>query len=78
MKTENLLYLSSQQALADLATFITSMTDSMSLQGAKWIAFGGSYPGALAAWIRLKYPHLIHASIATSAPIKAQLNFPGE
>ena len=78
MAVENLLYLSSEQALADLASFITHMSDQMSLQGAKWIAFGGSYPGALAAWIRLKYPHLIHASVATSAPIKAQLNFPGQ
>ena len=45
MSTENLIYLSSEQALADLANFRISMTESMKLQGRKWIAFGGSYPG---------------------------------
>ena len=38
-------YLSSEQALEDLANFITQMNVQMKLQGAKWIAFGGSYPG---------------------------------
>ena len=27
----------------------------------------------LAAWARLKYPHLIHASVASSAPVRAEL-----
>ena len=45
MSTENLVYLSSEQALADLAHFRVSMTELLKLQGRKWIAFGGSYPG---------------------------------
>lgn len=72
---ENLVYLSSEQALADLATFTVAMQEEHGLKENKWIAFGGSYPGSLAAWYRLKYPHLVHGSIATSAPVVAQINF---
>ena len=60
MTDESLQYLSSEQALADLADFRQAMVAKFNLnQNNKWIAFGGSYPGALAAWFRLKYPHLV-------------------
>lgn len=77
LSTENLRYLSSRQALADLAHFRTVMAETRGLVNRKWVAFGGSYPGSLAAWFRMKYPHLVHASVATSAPIHATVNFPG-
>lgn len=40
-----------------------------------WISIGGSYPGALSAWYRLKYPHLTIGAIASSAVILAIENF---
>lgn len=34
-----------------------------------------SYPGALSAWIKHKYPSLVFASIASSAPVQAKYYF---
>ncbi|XP_064089030.1 putative serine protease K12H4.7 [Macrobrachium nipponense] len=72
---ENLVYLSSEQALADLAEFTVKMQEELGLTDNKWVAFGGSYPGSLSVWYRLKYPHLVHASVATSAPLVARSDF---
>ncbi|KAG5189015.1 serine carboxypeptidase S28-domain-containing protein [Tribonema minus] len=77
MSTSNLKFLSSAQALADIARFVPAVRSEYGLApGAKVIAFGGSYPGSLSAWVRLKYPHLIDGSVASSAPVRAQLAFP--
>lgn len=77
LSTANLRYLSSKQALADFATFQQYISQKYGLTSAnKWISFGGSYSGALSAWFRQQYPNIITASIAASAPVQAQLNFP--
>ncbi|KAM8953164.1 putative serine protease K12H4.7 [Pelodytes ibericus] len=76
MRTDNLRYLSSRQALADLAHFQTVMAQELGLSNRKWVVFGGSYPGCLAAWYRIKYPHLAYAAVASSAPLNAVVNFP--
>nr|CAD7395996.1 unnamed protein product [Timema cristinae] len=76
MSVKSLRYLSSEQALADLAEFIEAMNDKYKLTSAtKWIVFGGSYPGSLAAWLRFKYPHLIHGAVSTSGPLLAKADF---
>ncbi|XP_050439494.1 putative serine protease K12H4.7 isoform X3 [Adelges cooleyi] len=74
--TANLVYLSSEQALADLAEFIVGMKAKYNIPPeSKWIAFGGSYPGSLAAWLRMKYPHLVHAAVSSSGPLLAKIDF---
>ena len=74
----NLKYLSSGQALADLAYFIEDKIVEYNLtSNNKWIVFGGSYAGAMAAWFRLKYPHLAYGAVASSGPVLAQVNFKG-
>ncbi|XP_029026804.1 thymus-specific serine protease isoform X2 [Betta splendens] len=76
LKTENLAGLSSQQALADLAEFSQYISQTYNLSHRNtWISFGGSYSGALSAWFRGKYPHLVYGAVASSAPVKAQLDF---
>jgi len=75
MNNTNIQYLSSFQALADLARFVENFTEYMSASDSELIAFGGSYPGNLAAWFRLKYPHLVKGSVASSAPVQAEVDF---
>jgi len=72
--TEELVWLSSRQGQNDLATFIDAMKMVHGFSG-PWIAFGGSYPGSMAAWVREKYPHLIQGSVSSSGPLLAKVNF---
>ncbi len=72
---EPLRWLSSRQALADLAAFHRHATAAYALAPAnRWVTFGGSYPGMLAGWARLLYPSLFFASISSSAPVIAKLD----
>lgn len=76
LSTGNLRFLTSEQALADLAEIRVQLAAQLSMSSAtRWVAFGGSYSGALAAWVRLKYPALFDGAVASSAPVLAKLNF---
>jgi serine protease 16 len=76
--TKNLRYLSSRQALEDLAHFVqTKQTSEQEDSPMPWVTFGGSYPGYMAANARIKHPHLIHAAVSNSAPLDLQVDFPG-
>ena len=78
LELASLRFLSSSQALGDIAHFHSHATEVFKLPSAtKWVAFGGSYPGMMAGWSRLKYPHLVHAAVASSAPVQASLEMPG-
>ncbi|KAL5726692.1 lysosomal Pro-Xaa carboxypeptidase [Ranunculus cassubicifolius] len=68
--TSTLGYLSSAQALADYATLIVDLKKNLTAEGSPVIVFGGSYGGMLAAWFRLKYPHIAVGALASSAPIR--------
>jgi pimeloyl-ACP methyl ester carboxylesterase len=74
MVGDNMRYLSSRQALEDLGKFISSMNVDYNLTG-PWISFGGSYPGSLSAWLRLKFPHLLTGAVSSSGPLNAKLDY---
>ncbi|GAB4833334.1 hypothetical protein Ancab_031578 [Ancistrocladus abbreviatus] len=67
-------YLSSTQALADYATLILNLKNNLTAAESPVVVFGGSYGGMLAAWFRLKYPHVAVGALASSSPI---LSFDG-
>ncbi|KAI3933305.1 hypothetical protein MKW98_006664 [Papaver atlanticum] len=62
-------YFSSSQALADYAEVIISLKKNLSADSSPVIVFGASYGGMLASWFRLKYPHIAHGALASSAPV---------
>ena len=75
MSSEALRHLSAEEALADAARFIQWWSESHTTLNSTWIAFGGSYSGQLASWLRLRYPRSVGGAVAYSAPILSQLDF---
>jgi lysosomal Pro-X carboxypeptidase len=59
-------YLNSDQVLFDYASIITRLKAS---ETTKVVVFGGSYGGMLAAFMRLKWPHIVDGALASSAPV---------
>ncbi|KAK5979165.1 Serine carboxypeptidase S28, partial [Trichostrongylus colubriformis] len=72
---ENLRFLSSRQAIEDIAEFIRGMNRKHSLGNASWITFGGSYSGALSLWFRQQHPELVVGAVGSSAPVQAEVDF---
>ncbi|XP_057981109.1 uncharacterized protein LOC131166533 [Malania oleifera] len=62
-------YFNSAQALADYAEVIRHLKQQLSADSSPVIVIGASYGGMLAAWFRLKYPHMALGALASSAPI---------
>ncbi|CAI0452733.1 unnamed protein product [Linum tenue] len=62
-------YMNSQQAIADYAEIISHTKEQFNAGDSPVIVVGESYGGMLAAWFRLKYPHLAIGALASSAPI---------
>jgi len=71
---DHLSYLSMDQAIEDLASFQRYAQTVLKLKG-RWISVGGSYPGELSAFYRMKHPELVSGALASSAPVFAKADF---
>ncbi|RMZ91807.1 hypothetical protein DV736_g990, partial [Chaetothyriales sp. CBS 134916] len=78
LSTENLRFLTTQQALADQAYFAANIKfpgledKDLTAPGTPYIAYGGSYAGGFVAFLRKVYPELTWGAISSSgvtAPI---------
>ena len=65
----NNTYLTVENTMMDYVELIKHVKTKYGAENKAVIAFGGSYGGMLAAWIRMKYPHVFQGSLAASAPI---------
>lgn len=69
MQKENLKYLTVDNVLMDYVGLIKMIKEQYGAGFKATIAFGGSYGGMLAAWMRMKHPSVVQGALAASAPI---------
>ena len=69
LKAGNNQFLTIDNTLMDYVELIKALKIKYGAEGKAVIAFGGSYGGMLAAWMRMKHPHVIQGALASSAPI---------
>lgn len=89
--TSSLQYLTIEQALSDLDTFIDTMNRVYfsNYSNIKWITFGGSYPGkklfsntplfigTLSAFFREAFPSRTIGAVSTSSAVHFQVDYYG-
>ncbi|KAF4636885.1 hypothetical protein G7Y89_g1202 [Cudoniella acicularis] len=74
-------YLTTEQALEDVAVFAKNFTlasqpnQNLRPSSVPWIMVGASYPGVRSAWMRLRNPEVIFASLSSSAPVQLTVDF---
>lgn len=78
LSTENLRFLTTQQALADEAYFAQNIAfpglekyGDLTSKTTAYLSYGGSYAGAFSAFLRVQYPEVFWGSISSSGVTKA-------
>ncbi|TQN69703.1 putative extracellular serine carboxypeptidase, partial [Colletotrichum shisoi] len=81
LSTENLRFLSTDQALADTAYFAKHISFpghedlNLTAPGTPYLAYGGSYAGAFAAFLRKLYPEVFWGGISSSGVTAAIVDY---
>lgn len=81
LTTENFRFLTTEQAMADQVYFAQHVVfpgmEGMNLTapGTPYIAYGGSYAGALVAFLRIQYPDVYWGAISSSGVTEAIYDF---
>ena len=81
LTTDNLRYLTLNQSIADLTHFASTVKlpfdphKTSVAAKAPWVLYGGSYAGALTAWVASVSPGTYWAYISTSGVVEAISNF---
>ncbi|GAM40201.1 hypothetical protein TCE0_038r12361 [Talaromyces pinophilus] len=79
--TESLRFLTTEQALADVAYFAQNIVypglvdKNLTSNYVPYIAYGGSYAGAMVAFLRATYPDVFFGAIASSAVTEAIVDY---
>ncbi|CAJ2506574.1 Uu.00g007040.m01.CDS01 [Anthostomella pinea] len=78
--TDELLYLTTEQVIADFDVFARKVTlpglTDINAPSMPWILYGGSYPGALSAFTKKTYGDTFAGAISSSGVIHGQLEYP--
>lgn len=79
--TDNLVYLTNEQTIADFAYFAQHVTfpgvsANLSAPATPWIMYGGSLAGAQTAFTVKTYPDIIYGGIAASGVISVSVEYP--
>ncbi|KAJ8123302.1 hypothetical protein O1611_g9625 [Lasiodiplodia mahajangana] len=79
--TDELLYLTTEQVIADFDLFarkvkLPGINGSANAPSTPWIVYGGSYSGALSAFTIKTYPETYYGAISSSGVIHGQVEYP--
>ncbi|KAI1073846.1 serine carboxypeptidase S28-domain-containing protein [Whalleya microplaca] len=79
--TDELLYLTTDQTIADNAYFAQNavfpgINSTLTAPGTPWILYGGSLAGAQTAFSIKKYGDVLYGGIASSAPVEVYVGYP--
>eukprot|EP00760_Papus_ankaliazontas_P004581 PhM_4_TR11968/c0_g1_i1/m.31008 len=61
--------------MADFRAFMEYFESTIVRQKVRWVAVGGSYAGALSAWLKVTFPERFVASWSSSGVVEAQFDF---